>query len=249
MRYSIWVMAALLLPAAQAQEKLDAAEVLRRVTEAYTNVKQFQLAGKAKIVTTAVSDGAITDQSTHELLIALQEPDRVRVEMTPGNPDEDAIYVISDGRDGWAYSPRRNEYMKVKPGRVPGTPLGDSDVTEDAIVPYAIQVAHQGLEPFKFPPQLQTSIVGEETLTVKGTAYRCIVVSIEGRPFPKSTAKLWIDKARNVVLREDSRTPAGNVTESISTVYSTVRLNAHLPDELFKFTPPPGAKLVERIGR
>jgi outer membrane lipoprotein-sorting protein len=245
----IGVLPLFFFSAALAQQRPDAAEVLRRINDAYTNVTRYQLAGEAKIVTAAASDGAITDQSTHKFLIALQEPDMVHVEMTPGDPDEEAIYVISDGKDGWAYSPKRNEYMKVKPGRAPATTLGDLDFTPEMTVSYAIQMAQQALQAFKFGPAVQASVVGDETLTIGGTAFDCVAISIEGRPFPKSTAKLWIDKARSVVLREDSRTPAGNVTESISTVYSTVRLNESLPVELFKFVPPPGAKLVDRIGR
>jgi outer membrane lipoprotein-sorting protein len=243
MRHTIWILAAFLLPAARAQEKPDAAELLRRVTEVYTNVKQFQLAFEGKMVITRVSDGAVTSESIERGAMAVQEPDRLRFET--GGGTEDAGLVVSDGKIAWAYSPKTNEYMKLQPGRAPATPLSDSDITDDLKVPYMMQMAHQALEFFKFPPSVQTSAVGEETLTVQGSSFPCIVVSIEGRPFPKSKAKLWIDKARKVVLREDVTNVSGTIVESSSTIYQIVRINEPLPEVLFQFTPPPGAKLVK----
>jgi outer membrane lipoprotein-sorting protein len=247
MRYVIWTLVTLTLAAASAQEKPDAAEVLRRVTTTYSNATQYQLAGEQSLIITSVKDGAVTSRTVAATAIALRQPDRIRVEMTGDGPED--VLIVSDGRAAWAYSPKANEYMKLRPGRVPNTPLIDSDVTDDLKVPYMMQMAQQALEFFKFPPQPKASVVGEETLAVKGSAFACIVVSIEDRPFPKSTTRLWIDKSRNVVVREDVRTVSGLVIESSSTTYSTVRINEPLPDELFQFTPPPGSKLVEDFDR
>ena len=47
----------------------------------------------------------------------------------------------------------------------------------------------------------------------------------------------WIDKASYHVVRVDD--------DDSSVVFTTIKLNEPLPDDLFKFTPPPGAKKVE----
>jgi outer membrane lipoprotein-sorting protein len=242
----IGILSIFVFSAAMAQQKPEAAEVLRRVTGVYSNATQYQLAVEETIVITRVTDGAVTSQSNEEVAMAVKQPDRVRFEIE-GDMD-DAGLVVSDGQTAWAYSPKANEYMKLKPGRAPAEPLSDTDVTDELKVPYMMQLAQRALEFFKFPLRTKGSVVGEETLTVKGSAYPCIVISVEDRPFPKSATKLWIDKTRNVVLREEVRNVSGLMIESTSAIYSIVRINEPLPEELFQFSPPPGARLVDDIG-
>jgi outer membrane lipoprotein-sorting protein len=46
----------------------------------------------------------------------------------------------------------------------------------------------------------------------------------------------WIDKANYHVVRIDD--------DESSIVFTTIKLNEPLPNDLFKFTPPPGAKKI-----
>ena len=235
------------VPILVGQEQPNADDVVRRVALVYSQATQYHLVGEVKFSETRHRDGAIVNQATHRLLMAMQEPDKVHAEMTPA-AGEQAIYVTSDGRTAWAYSPNRNEYMKLKPGPAPKEAVGESDVNDDGIVPYAMQVAHQALLAFEPSPGDRAIILREEEIPFGGGRADCFVVSIQGKPSPGSVTTWWVDKIRYVVLREDIRNESGLVTESASTLYTTVSLNEPLPDALFTFTPPRGARLVQQIG-
>jgi outer membrane lipoprotein-sorting protein len=47
-----------------------------------------------------------------------------------------------------------------------------------------------------------------------------------------------VDQQRFLILREDD---AGS-----SSVFTTIKLGQPLPDELFEFKPPPGARKIEK---
>ena len=75
----------------------------------------------------------------------------------------------------------------------------------------------------------------EEEIEFSGAKIICYVVSVpEKWPGPYTW---WIDKASHRIMRED--------TGDGSTVYTTVKLGGPLPDGLFKFEPPPGAKKID----
>jgi outer membrane lipoprotein-sorting protein len=46
----------------------------------------------------------------------------------------------------------------------------------------------------------------------------------------------WVEEKSNRVVREDH---GGS-----SVVFTTIKLNESLPDDLFKFVPPPGARRI-----
>jgi outer membrane lipoprotein-sorting protein len=56
----------------------------------------------------------------------------------------------------------------------------------------------------------------------------------------------WVDQKRGLVLREDTR-PASSRRPPSSVVYTMASIDEALPAELFHFTPPAGAKLVDRF--
>ena len=62
----------------------------------------------------------------------------------------------------------------------------------------------------------------------------CYVVSLSDR---NTQYTWWIDNKNSQVVREDS--------DKVSTIFTTIKLGEALPDELFKFAPPPGARKNE----
>jgi outer membrane lipoprotein-sorting protein len=232
---------------ALAQDKPDASELLREVAKVYGNAKQCHLAGEAKI--SERLHGAASERvSAHQFLIAFQAPDKVHLEMTPGDGGR-AIYVVSNGKSAWLYSPTNNEYMKVQPGTAPATPMGDADVEVKTAVPYAMQMARQFLQAFEVGPQTTSAIVKDEDIAIGGERAACYVIAIKGRPGPGSVTTWWIDQKRHVLLREEIQNETKTSSESATTVYTTVSIDEPLPDALFLFTPPPKARLVKRMGR
>jgi outer membrane lipoprotein-sorting protein len=79
-------------------------------------------------------------------------------------------------------------------------------------------------------------IIREEAMDFGGAKAECYVVTFTERE-RKTAYTWWIEKGRYRVLREDH---AGS-----STVYTTIELNEALPDALFKFVPPAGARKAE----
>jgi outer membrane lipoprotein-sorting protein len=81
-----------------------------------------------------------------------------------------------------------------------------------------------------------SAFLREETVEVSGAKVACYVVSVT--PEPKGSAYIWwIDKASGRIVREDH--------DGTSAVFTTISLNETLPDELFKFDPPPGATKMQ----
>ncbi len=76
----------------------------------------------------------------------------------------------------------------------------------------------------------------EEAIELAGTKVDCYVVAVPVQG-SASLYTWWVDKQRHRILRED---------DSVSSaVFTTIKLNEPLPDELFTFTPPPGARKLE----
>jgi len=95
----------------------------------------------------------------------------------------------------------------------------------------------------------ESKYIGDETIEVDGKRVDCFVVQLTHNlaGSQRATSVRWIDKSRFVVVREDQ--PAGS-DPSIGptrTVWHITKLNENVPDEIFTFVPPAGAKLVERI--
>jgi outer membrane lipoprotein-sorting protein len=85
------------------------------------------------------------------------------------------------------------------------------------------------------------AFVREEFLEIAGTKLDCYVVTtLIAVPKEGTTVHtLWIEKKSNRILRDDHA--------NSSVVFTTIRINEPLPDDLFKFVPPPGArKIVEK---
>jgi TonB family protein len=66
------------------------------------------------------------------------------------------------------------------------------------------------------------------------------------------TRKLWVDKSRNIVLREIQRTEAKmpwgrTVTSKMTYIFTVVRVGEPIPETLFTFVPPEGAKEVAEL--
>ena len=82
----------------------------------------------------------------------------------------------------------------------------------------------------------ESTFLRDEVIDYAGTKVDCYVVSVSEKA-GGFTFTWWVDSKRYLVLRDD--------TGDSSAVFTTIKLGEPLPDELFKFEPPPGATRIE----
>jgi len=78
----------------------------------------------------------------------------------------------------------------------------------------------------------------EESISFGGIRTDCYVVTVSPNSHGVAGSYTWwIDKQTYRILREDN--------SGSSTVYTSIKLGEALSGDLFKFTPPPGAKKID----
>jgi len=218
------------------QTQADAVEILRKVSEAYGAATQYEV---RSIVTFAEPDASFKSISSH---LFYRSPDMYRWEgkttLGAGQQDpallaKDEFLNVFDGSTLWSYFPKLNEYSAF------------TDRFPEGMSPQDLS-RFPGLGVFRDlvgdpSRSRRVRVLREERLAAgASSAADCFVIELAD---PLSTSIVWIDKKRYYVLREDENIGRdGKATASV--VYSLVRLNEPLEDELFKFNPPPGARKV-----
>jgi outer membrane lipoprotein-sorting protein len=214
----------LLLPAAQAQTQPDIAAVLRRVSQRYKATTQYEFIGEG----TCGGEQARTSEP-FRMLFAFKAPNKYRVRsnapcLKPGEPDPGESLRVNDGSTLWAYSSKENQYVSI-PAELFGNKQPDS-------IDQATMSRYRGIADIAG----QVKFVREEDLSVGASKVDCYVVSVPKQEYAPAQT-WWIDKASYHVVRIDG--------DESSIVFTTIKLNEPLPDSLFKFVPPPGAKKGE----
>src|SRR5262249_20127445 len=170
-----------------------------------------------------------------------------------------SVTSVSDGKTKWLYAPGANEYTKTVEGP-PVRLVTGSPVVQDSASTAHLATATNLLAGFsRVADRLgDAKIIGEETLEIGGRRADCLVIEAyyfaasAGSQSNTLTRKLWIDKSRNIVLREiqhtAARMPLGRTINSKMTYAFTVaRVGEQIPDALFSFVPPEGAKEVAQL--
>jgi outer membrane lipoprotein-sorting protein len=229
MRLAIrFALAALALCAATAQTQPDVAEILTKVGETYKAAHEYEF----------VTDGAYNDGKTAptHALIAFKPPNQYRMEGTfPGlSGDASALsesVIVCDGFFIWFYLAKSNQYSSF-PLSVLGPNIpGDFGLWPEAIDEVAMRPIRRAVNFIN-----GAKLLREETIELAGAKMNCYVVSIPQKG-EVSTNTWWVDKQTYRVMRMDD--------DKSSNVFTVLKLNEPLPDELFTFTPPPGARKLE----
>ena len=145
--------------------------------------------------------------------------------------------MATDGKTTWRYDPDKHAYT-----RKAGPPELDLDMNEDELKRLGIDPSSPDVAKFSevmlagfrkaADSAARAKLLRTETLRPAGV--ECYVVEI---PDPKMT--LWIDTTKFRILRMESAGERFNFT--------TVSLNEPLPDGVFTFVPPAGARLVDEL--
>jgi outer membrane lipoprotein-sorting protein len=212
-----------LLPAALAQNPVDASGILRRVSEKYTSAKSFELAMTIRVTTRRERDGEIAREKTFSLHAAFADPDKYVMEWS----GLDEPNVGSDGQHAWQNWPSRNEYWTGAP------------VRDDA----ALEAVRGTLEQFRYSESMTAKLLREERIV---TAL-CYVLEVHDVTTAPAGDLVWIDKDELVILRQENSLTSGGMIEVTRADYSKVKIGEPLPDSLFEFTPPAGTTRVGRL--
>ncbi len=212
-----------------AQTQPDLAQILTRVRDTYQTVSQYELVAEAT--------GREAGNAAAHVLIAFKSPNKYRVEGSfPGLTGDDSAFndvvTVCDGSTIWFDLRKSNQYASIPLSEATPGASGDlGDLRPEAVDQFAMMRYRRAADLIE-----GAKLIKEEEITVTGTKVDCYVVTV-----PVEGSKLaytwWIDKQHYRILREDNA--------ASSAVFTTIKLNEPLPDNLFTFKPPPGAHKLE----
>lgn len=246
-------------PQASAQNTdADALKLLQEVTRKYAKATRSHI----EAVTETRHSGDLDSFWRKDFTIEYEAPGNRYV--FGGRNSSGQGLVVSDGTTEWELHAAYGEYIK-RPAGTFGHPFGNNadaiqregpKEREAYFMRRNLGLLGDHLNAAHFHP--------EETIQVGDRKVRCVVVGFNyPQDYPMSphepgnstyNEKVWIDKARMLIVRteitSDYRTlgTIGKVGASrgVTTVdYPVVSLDDPIPEDAFKFVPPPEAKLVD----
>jgi outer membrane lipoprotein-sorting protein len=215
----------LLMCSALAQAQPGVTEILQKVSRSYKAASSYEL-----VADVAQPNASGQKGETGHILFAFRSPNRYRLELSEmGGARSTRMVVVHDGSFLWIYSPETNEYDAAPAGRGTNGAAGDQGLApaEDPFLMWRYRGAADFAEGAKF--------LREETIEIDGAKVDCYVLTVSPeRNGSRLTYTWWVEKKHSHVVRDDD-------AES-SSVYTTIKLEEPLPDDLFRFEPPPGAR-------
>jgi len=233
----VFAMICTVAPMLFAQSQPDATAILRKVGDTYANAKQYRFAIKK------------TGEERGVMEIAVQKPGRFRFEadgrVIDGADAFSKVTMVSDGASAWNYSAEPGEYTQ----KMTTLPLLDTeppDITPETFVLQADAIFLTHFSEFAKAAD-RARLAREDVLPTPNGNIDCYVFEFHA-PLPgfRDDYTWWVDRQRYLVLREDTR-PATPRRPPSSTIYTLASIDEPLPAELFRFTPPAGAKRVGRL--
>ncbi|MEJ5250498.1 MAG: outer membrane lipoprotein carrier protein LolA [Chthonomonadetes bacterium] len=233
-RFFAGVLAGAVLLASAPGYAQDVQSILSKVTAAYRSAKSYQ--AQVSITETRQMGGQQQKQST-TLTTKYKAPNKM-VTIVQGR---ESMQVYSDGKTMYIYLPKEKQYMKA---------------------PAPASLAQQGGvgaagagDPSQIGAQLQTMFAtGAKKLADQTVGGKPMFVlqssrsgqSQDGKISFKMTATAFIDKAsyllRQLTLSSVQSQGTQNLTQTITISFASQQINPNLPDSVFVFKPPAGAK-------
>jgi outer membrane lipoprotein carrier protein len=199
-----------------AADAQDPAAILRRTAATYEGIRSL----KADF-TMVVENPLLRSRTTSRGTLYQRRPDRILLDFS--EPDGDVI--VSDGTYFWIYYPSVNADQVI---RSPAAQASAGGVDLQA------QFVGDPTERFEY------TLDGEETMNGRRVHIFTLV--------PRTDAgyrqlKAWIDAEDTLVRRFELTEMNGSVRQF---ELSAIERNPSLADELFRFTPPPNARVITR---
>jgi thiol-disulfide isomerase/thioredoxin len=234
-----------------AENQIDAAELLKKVSETYRNLQSYHFEG---ITTMEVETGGMKHKMEIPVAMAAVRPGKRRAEVK--NPVME-ILTLSDGQTEWAYVPQLKQFTKKAAASRRST--GGENASEKGA--HSRSLAAGFVDEYgHIAEQVQRSrILREEPIELEGKRIDCSVVEVVYKPdegsaeLDSSPKTLWVDKTRFIVLRESSSARiqssalGGPVNTKQTTTLTLAKVNEPVPEALFVFKPPKGAEQVKEL--
>jgi thiol-disulfide isomerase/thioredoxin/outer membrane lipoprotein-sorting protein len=237
------ILAALTLSLLCAQQLPDGETLTKQAEEALKRIHSLQY--KEDMITETTFSGE-TMKDKVEISRAVVNPGKMRMESKTGGL---TTLTVSDGESTWLYNSSSNEY--VRKSAVLG-PEGMMDAM--GMSDFAPKIADM---------RLTQKTTGEESLTIDGQKHDCWVVHTDigamqlpaaarGAKMEDATMTAWIDKKLGIDLQSETSMkvsmPGGVSTRMhVKMVKKDLAIDAPIADSIFAFTPPAGAKEVEKL--
>jgi outer membrane lipoprotein carrier protein len=193
----------------------EGAAVLMRASAAYENVRSL----RADFVMN-FDNPLLRQTTTSRGTIHQRQPDRIALRFT--DPDGDVI--LGDGQFFWVYYPSVNAQQVI---RSPAAASGETGVNLQA------QFVGDPVERFRY------ELHGTET--VAGRAAHVLTLVPRERADYRSL-KVWVDSRDGLVRRFEITEHNGNMRRFD---LSNLQVNPTIPESVFRFTPPAGARIVD----
>jgi outer membrane lipoprotein-sorting protein len=215
----------------------DVQTILSKVAAVYKNAKSYQ--AQASLTETRQIGGQ-QQKRTSTISTKYKAPNKLAT-IIQGS---DSMQVYSDGKTMYLYSPKNKQYMKMP-----------------APVSFAQQPGMSGIgsaDPSQIGAQLQAIFGnGGKKLPDRNIAGKPVFVlqstrsgqSQDGKTSFNMKATAFIDKAtytlRQITLEASQSQGTQNVAQTINFTVLSQKINPNLPDSVFAFKPPAGAKEIK----
>jgi outer membrane lipoprotein-sorting protein len=213
----------------------DANEILKKVGETYASLKSAHFEGATVSET---STGGVDSKIETRIIVAVTEPNKVKIEFQYPNGGD--WVRASDGKTTWDYRALTHEYTAK-----PATAYDINMFNGTRLSAYE-RIA-EGVKSAK--------LVRSESLSTGGRNVACYVLEVQYPPRNGTSGDLavatpqpttyWIDKAKYIVLQESTGSESKSSKNTRTTRFDVASINEPVPDTLFVFDPPRGAKLAQ----
>jgi outer membrane lipoprotein-sorting protein/peroxiredoxin len=238
------VLVAFILPALFAQTPPDARTLLKETGDALRDARSYVLEQSIVVELT----GGLESRLQMPVKLAVSNPGKLRIE---SNGAVGNTLIVSDGENTWMYLGPLKQYTK--------TPAASSpDALMKSLNP---GVADMMGKMQSKDPYLEVKLAGEETIENGGARHECFVIEAKldkiempgAMELVDGVMKAWVDKKTKLTWKQTAtaimkgatlRSPA-EMNQSINLL--SVKVNELVPDSLFTFTPPEGAKEVKEF--
>ena len=206
--------------------------------------KRYESYQLESIVNIEMHGGPINTKLEMPSTISVRRPDRMRIE---SRSQAGTVDIVSDGQHTWFYISATKKYIRRAASASPEAAVGNA-----GILPKNLPDVTKSVKSVK--------LTGEDTLMVGGEKMPCwmvqtvfdkIAVPEPGILILEGKSVSWIRKSDLLSLQNtfEAKLEMPGVSEPVNMTQSTqttaLRLNVALPDSLFVFTPPAGAKETE----
>jgi outer membrane lipoprotein carrier protein len=203
--------------AEEPEDAQQAATMLKRASTAYTNMKSMRANFVQRRENPLLGSSIVSRGRLFQ-----RKPDRFLLKFT--EPDGDVI--VSDGRYFWLYYPSVDAKQVLR-----------SPASEEGAGAVDLQAQFIGDPLRRFTHKYE----GRETFNGRNT--HVLTLTPRDKDAGYRTLKVWIDAQDHLVRRFLITEQTGALVEFQLT---NLVVNPNLPDEIFRFTPPAGARVVER---